>query len=109
MKIMNKGIFFIPIYKHDKPLPIILDEVIDSVIKAEKWKLSEAFFGEHITDRHEKISSSLMMVSCLSRLSKKIKLGTLTSNLNFYKPAIMASLIALADNLAKGRLILGIS
>ena len=49
-----------------------------------------------------------MMVSALSKLTSKIKLGTLTTNLNFYNPAVVASAIAMADNLTEGRLILGI-
>ena len=49
-----------------------------------------------------------MMVSALSKLTSKIKLGTLTTNLNFYNPAVVASAIAMADNLTEGRLIFGI-
>ena len=48
------------------------------------------------------------MVSTLSKLTKNIKLGTLTTNLNFYNPSVAASLISMVDNLTKGRLILGI-
>ena len=64
-----------------------------------------SFFGEHITDKHEKITSSLMMVATLAKLTKKIKLGTLTTNLNFYNPAVVAALVSIADNLSEGRLI----
>ena len=53
---------------------------------------------KHITDRHS-ITSSLLMVSILSKLTKKIKLGTLTTNLNFHNPAIVAAMISMADNL----------
>ena len=105
---MKKGIFSIPVYKKNISMDLVIDEIIGQTIKAEKWGLDEAFFGEHITDMHEKITSSLLMVSTLSRLTEKIKLGTLTTNLNFYKPAVIASMIAMADNLSKGRLMLGI-
>ncbi len=105
---MNKGIFSIPVYKKNVSMDLVIDEIIGQTIQAEKWGLDEAFFGEHITDMHEKITSSLLMVSTLSRLTEKIKLGTLTTNLNFYKPAVIASMIAMADNLSKGRLMLGI-
>lgn len=105
---MNKGLFSIPIYNQNISMDKIIDEIIDQVINGEKWGINEAFFGEHITDRHEKITSSLLMVSALSKLTKKIKLGTLTTNLNFNYPAIAAALISMADNLSKGRLILGI-
>ena len=62
---MKKGIFFIPVYKESKPYNEILDEVISSTVSAEKMGLSEAYYGEHITDRFEKIASSLMMILSL--------------------------------------------
>jgi alkanesulfonate monooxygenase SsuD/methylene tetrahydromethanopterin reductase-like flavin-dependent oxidoreductase (luciferase family) len=105
---MNKGIFSIPVYDQHIDFHKILDETTSYVLEAEKLGLNEAFFGEHIADKHEKITSSLMMVSSLSSLTKNIKLGTLTTNLNFYNPSVAASLISMADNLCKGRLILGI-
>lgn len=105
---MNKGLFSIPVFNQNVSMDKIIDEITDQVINADKWGLNEAFFGEHITDKHEKITSSLLMVSSLSKLTKKIKLGTLTTNLNFHNPAIVAAMISMADNLSKGRLILGI-
>ena len=105
---MNKGIFSIPVYNQNTSMTKMLNEVIAQVVKADKWGLKEAFFGEHITDKHEKITSSLMMVATLAKLTKKIKLGTLTTNLNFYNPAVVAALVSIADNLSEGRLILGV-
>ena len=99
---MNKGIFSIPVYNQKTSMNKMLNEVIDQVIKADEWGLKEAFFGEHITDKHEKITSSLMMVATLAKLTKKIKLGTLTTNLNFYNPAVVAALVSIADNLSEG-------
>ena len=104
---MEKGLFSIPLYGKNTPFDKITDEITQQVIDSEKWGVKEAFFGEHITDRHEKITSSLLMAATMSKLTKKIKLGTLTTNLNFNNPAISASLIAMVDNLSKGRLILG--
>ena len=46
-----------------------------------------------------------MIAASLALMTKKIKLGTLTTNLNFYHPSILAAQIALIDNLSKGRLI----
>lgn len=105
---MNKGILFIPVDKQNKESSKLFDEIVNQTLASEKWGLKEAFFGEHITDMHEKISSSIMMISALSKLTNKIKLGTLTTNLNFYKPAVIAAAISQADNLSKGRLILGV-
>ena len=78
---MNKGIFSIPVYDQDVDFEKILNEVVSYTVKADQ--LIFRAFGEHITDRHEKITSSLMMVSTLSKLTKNIKLGTLTTNLIF--------------------------
>ena len=105
---MKKGLFSIPIYNQNIPLDQITDEITQQVIDSEKWGIKEAFFGEHISDKHEKITSSLLMAATMSKLTKKIKLGTLTTNLNFNNPAISASLISMVDNLSKGRLMLGI-
>tara|TARA_B100000029_G_C17600922_1_gene965728 strand:+ start:1139 stop:2185 length:1047 start_codon:yes stop_codon:yes gene_type:complete len=105
---MHKGIFSIPVYDQSTSFEKVLDEVISFAVQADKLNFNEAFFGEHIADMHEKIPSSLMMISTLSNLTKNIKLGTLTTNLNFYNPSVLASLISMADNLSKGRLILGI-
>ena len=105
---MNKGIFFIPIYNKNFPLDQIMEEIHENCIKAERNNINEVFFGEHITDKFEKVASSLMMVSMFSKITKKIKLATLTTNLNFYHPSILAALISQADNASKGRLILGI-
>ena len=105
---MKKGIFFIPCNDQNKKNDILFDEIIEQTLKAEQLGIAEAFFGEHITDRHEKISSSLSMVSALSRITNKINLGTLTTNLNFFKPATIAAIISQVDNLVKGRLMLGV-
>ena len=105
---MKKGLFSIPIYSQNIPFDQITDEITHQVVNSEKWGINEAFFGEHITDRHEKVTSSLLMAAAASTVTKNLKLGTLTSNLNFYNPAISAAHISMVDNLSKGRLLLGI-
>ena len=95
---MNKGIFYIPLYQQKKDFSEILDEVKETLLFVDKKKFSEAFFGEHLTDRHEKITSSIMMVAAAASFTNNIKLGTLTTNLNFYPPAVSAAQISLADS-----------
>ena len=87
---MNKGIFSIPVYDQSTSFEKVLDEVISFTIQADGLDFDEAFFGEHIADMHEKIPSSLMMISALSTLTKNIRLGSLTTNLNFYNPSLLA-------------------
>ena len=101
---MKKGIFYIPCYPQKAKTSLILDEIKESIKLCEKNNFNEAFFGEHLADKHEKISSSLMMISAVSSITKNIKLGSLTTNLNFYHPAVLASQISMIDNLIKGKL-----
>lgn len=105
---MNKGIFYIPLHQQNKDFSAILDEIKETIKFVDNKKFSEVFFGEHLTDKHEKITSSIMMVAAAATYTNNVNLGTLTTNLNFYPPAVSAAQISLADNLSKGRLILGI-
>ena len=68
---MDKGLFSIPVYNQNVSMDKVIDEIVSQVVEADKWGINEAFFGEHITDKHEKITSSLLMVSTLSKLTKK--------------------------------------
>ena len=49
-----------------------------------------------------------MMIASVSQLTSQMKLGSLTTNLNFYKYAALAAWISTVDNMTKGRLIMGI-
>ena len=105
---MKKSVFYIPCYPKSAKTYKVIDEIRQSILKCDKHGFEEAFFGEHIADKHEKVSSSLMIAASLAFVTKKIKLGTLTTNLNFYHPSVLAAQIALIDNLSNGRLILGV-
>ena len=79
---MDKGILFIPVNNQEKKNDILFDEIISETIDAEKWGIKEVFFGEHITDKHEKISSSLMKHPITST-ARSAKLNLLhSSNIN---------------------------
>ena len=60
---MNKGIFYIPLYQQKKDFSDILDEIILTIKFVDKKKFSEIYFGEHLTDRHEKIK--FLPTSCI--------------------------------------------
>ena len=74
---MNKGIFYIPLYQQKKDFSEILDEVVATLKFVDKKKFSEAFFGEHLTDMHEKITSSIMMVAAAAPFTNYLKLEPL--------------------------------
>ena len=105
---MKKGIFYIPCYPKETRLDKIVNEIKSSVVFCDNNDFKEAYFGEHLADKYEKITSSLNMISAISSITSKIKLSSLTTNLTFYNPSVLASHIALVDNMCKGRLKLGI-
>ena len=91
---MKKGIFYIPCYPREAKLDKIVDEITSSVIFCDKNNFKEAYFGEHLADKYEKITSSLNIISAMSKVTNKIKLGSLTTNLTFYHPSVLASHIS---------------
>jgi hypothetical protein len=105
---MNLGYFTFPVHPKDKSLNTSFKEDTEAVILIDKLGFSEAFFGEHMTDEYERITSSLLFISSLIHQTKNIKLGTGTLNLPHHNPAQIASDISMVDHISKGRLIMGI-
>ena len=105
---MKKGIFYIPCYPKKTELHQIVEEIKESVIFCDKNNFKDSYFGEHLADKYEKITSSLSIISAVSTLTKKISLASLTTNLTFYHPSVLAAHLSLIDNLSKGRFVLGI-
>jgi alkanesulfonate monooxygenase SsuD/methylene tetrahydromethanopterin reductase-like flavin-dependent oxidoreductase (luciferase family) len=66
-------------------------------------------YGEHLTDRAETITSSLIFIAWLLRETKTIRLGTGTVNMPNHHPAMVAGEVAMVDHMSEGRLIFGIS
>ena len=83
---MKKGIFYIPCYPKETKLDKIVNEIKSSVIFCDKHNFKEAYFGEHLADKYEKITSSLNIISAISLLTKKIKLSSLTTNITLIPP-----------------------
>ena len=86
-----------------------LDEDREAVILCDKLGFYDAFIGEHLTDRVESITNSMLFLATLIHATKTIKLATGTTNLSQTHPTLIASHAAMFDHLAKGRFIFGIS
>ena len=86
-----------------------LAEDREAIILADKLNYKEAFVGEHVSDKSEAVTSSLIFLSSLISETTKIKLGTGTINLPNNHPAAIAAQVAMIDHLLQGRFILGIS
>ncbi len=106
---MDLGFFTMPIHPQSRNYVETLQEDRECAILADQLGYKEAFFGEHITDAAETITSSLIFIAWLLNETKNIKLGTGTLNIPNHHPAKIAAEVAMVDNMAKGRFIMGIS
>ena len=81
----------------------------EAFLLADKLGFTEAYVGEHSTDRAENITSCMMFIASLVHDTKTIKLGTGTVNMPNQHPAAVAANIAMLDHMLDGRFIFGIS
>lgn len=106
---MKLGYFTMPLHPAGRDWAQTLREDRETVILADQLGFHDAFIGEHLTDVHENITSSMLFLSSLVSDTKQIKLATGTSNLSHTHPVLVAAHGAMLDHLSNGRLILGIS
>ncbi len=106
---MRLGYFTMPLHPLDRNLTQTLQEDRQTIIFADQLGFYDAFVGEHLTDKAENVTNSLMFLATLISETKHILLGSGTSNLSHSHPTLLASQAAMFDHLAKGRFIFGIS
>src|SRR6201997_1513272 len=106
---MKLGFFTMPIHPLDKDWRQCLREDREAFILADELGFTEAYVGEHVTDRAENNTSCGTFIATLAEATKTIRLGTGTVNMPNAHPAAVASQIAMLDHLLDGRFIFGIS
>ena len=106
---MRLGYFAMPMHPQGREWAETLREDREAVVLADSLGFSSAFIGEHLTDRHENITNSLVFLATLINETKQIKLGTGTTNLSQQHPVLVAANSAMFDQLCGGRFILGVS
>src|SRR5207237_8615406 len=106
---MRLGYFTMPVHPMHRNWVETLKEDRAAIIFADQLGFCDAFMGEHLTDRCENITNSMMFQASLVPETKRIKLATGTSNLSQIHPVVIAQQAAMFDHLAEGRFILGIS
>jgi alkanesulfonate monooxygenase SsuD/methylene tetrahydromethanopterin reductase-like flavin-dependent oxidoreductase (luciferase family) len=103
------GYFAMPMHPQGRTWAETLREDRDAVVLADRLGFHDAFIGEHLTDRHENITNSLVFLATLIPETQRIRLATGTTNLSHMHPALVAVNSAMFDHLAGGRFILGVS
>jgi len=106
---MNLGMFMMPLHPPGRIPHETLREDQEAIILADQLGFSEAYVGEHVTDLAENVTSCLMFLASVARLTTNIKLGTGTINVPNSHPAAIAAQVAMLDHMLEGRFIMGIS
>src|ERR1700712_2255487 len=106
---MNLGFFTMPIHPLEKDWRLSLKEDREAFLLADELGFTEAYVGEHVTDKAENITSCVTFLAWIAAATKKIRLGTGTVNMPNAHPAAVAASIAMLDHMLDGRFIFGIS
>ena len=106
---MNLGFFTMPIHPLDKDWRLSLKQDREAFVLADELGFTEAYVGEHSTDKAENITSCVAFLAWIAAATKQIKLGTGTINMPNTHPAALAASMAMLDHMLDGRLIFGIS
>src|ERR1051326_3476850 len=106
---MRLGYFTMPVHPIDRSWAETLQEDREAIILADKLGFYDAFMGEHLTDKAENITNSMIFNASLISDTKTIKLATGTSNLSHMHPVLVAQHAAMFDHLSEGRFIFGVS
>lgn len=91
-----------------KTVPRIIRETVEQVQQAETAGFGTSWFTEHHFTNYSITPSPLMMVGHVAPQTLRIKLGTAVVLPALYQPARLIGDILFADNLAGGRLVLGL-
>ena len=106
---MRLGYFTMPVHPMHRNWTETLQEDREAIILADKLGFYDAFMGEHLTDRCENITNSMLFHATLIPTTSTIKLATGTTNLSHMHPVLIAQHAAMFDHLSEGRFILGVS
>ena len=106
---MRLGYFTMPVHPMHRNWVETLKEDRDAVILADTLGFYDAFMGEHLTDRCENITNSMVFNAMLIPATKQIKLATGTTNLSHIHPVVIAQQAAMFDHMSEGRFIFGVS
>src|SRR5918993_4971637 len=106
---MRLGYFTMPVHPMHRNWAETLKEDREAIILADKLGFHDAFVGEHLTDKAENVTNSMIFLATLIPETKSIKLATGTTNLSHIHPVVIAQQAAMFDHLSEGRFVFGVS
>ena len=73
---MNFGLFMMPLHPPHRSYADSYDRDLDLIVKADQLGFTEAWIGEHITERWENAPAPELLIAKASALTKNIIFGT---------------------------------
>jgi len=105
---MLLGLFMMPLHPPHRPIAECYDRDLDQLVIADRLGFSEAWLGEHFTEKWENAPAPDLLIAKALALTERIKLGTGVTLLGMHEPAYLAHRLAMLDHLAHGRFQWGI-
>src|SRR6201988_4693631 len=92
---MRLGYFTMPVHPMHRSWTETLKEDREAIILADKLGFYDAFMGEHLTDKCENVTNSMLFHATLIPETRQIKLATGTTNLSHTHPVLIAAQAAM--------------
>jgi alkanesulfonate monooxygenase SsuD/methylene tetrahydromethanopterin reductase-like flavin-dependent oxidoreductase (luciferase family) len=105
---MQLGLFMMPLHPPDRSFADSYDRDIAQIVLADRLGFSEAWVGEHLTERWENAPAPDLLIAKALALTSDIKLGTGVTLLALHHPVYLAHRLAMLDHMARGRFQWGI-
>ena len=105
---MQLGLFMMPLHPPYRPIADCYDRDIDQIIAADRLGFTEAWIGEHFTEKWENAPAPDLLMATALPQTERIKLGTGVTLLGMHEPVYLAHRLAMLDHLARGRFQWGI-
>ncbi|MEM7254747.1 MAG: LLM class flavin-dependent oxidoreductase [Pseudomonadota bacterium] len=105
---MQFGLFMMPIHPPHREYADAYDRDVAQLVLADELGFSEAWLGEHFTERWENAPAPDLLIARALHATQQIKLGSGVTLLALHNPVELAHRLAMLDHLARGRFQWGI-
>ena len=105
---MRFGLFMMPLHPPHRTYADSYDRDLDLIVKADQLGYTEAWIGEHVTERWENAPCPDLLIAKASAMTENIIFGTGVTLLAIHNPIELAHRLAMLDHLCRGRFYWGI-
>ena len=105
---MRFGLFMMPLHPPHRSYADSYDRDLDLIVKADQLGYTEAWIGEHVTERWENAPCPDLLIAKASAMTENIIFGTGVTLLAIHNPVDLAHRLAMLDHLCRGRFYWGI-